>query len=117
MDYIETIIADAIRGYVPPSPKDQPAELVTRYFGLWRRILFGEEALSSAGVLAIVDDPANEEVIANRLSKILETWEREIANVFMRLGLNPDAAEDVANMIVITLKGSALLCRVRKDST
>lgn len=115
LDYIERVIVDALRAYEPKQDTDQPAEFVVRYFALWHRILFSEEPLSAGGVLGIVDDPTRETVPANRVSQILETWERELQDTLVGLGVDRGPAQEIAGLMVVTIEGAALWCRVRRD--
>ena len=93
-----------------------PSQLLDALVGYWRRDLQAEGYVGGCPLVAAAADVvAGNERIRGVLNDSFETWQRQLATALMTFGAAEDRASALASLVISSLEGAIVLCRVRRD--
>jgi AcrR family transcriptional regulator len=92
-----------------------PVDGLRAFLALWRDILTSTDFQAGCPVLAVsVEDPPADERTA--AADVFTGWERQLAESLRQHGAAPEAAEQVATLVVAAAEGAVVMCRARRDT-
>jgi AcrR family transcriptional regulator len=82
----------------------------------WRRLLVDHEFALGCPLAATVVDAADNEELLVHVSKLLARWQASVAEVYVKFGDPPAAAEEQAMVLLAALEGALILARARRGT-
>ena len=93
-----------------------PSALLDAIVGYWRRDLQAEGYVGGCPLVAAAADVAAwNERIRGVLNGSFETWQGRLGASFGSFGIPEDRAAALATLVISSLEGAIVLCRVRRD--
>ena len=93
-----------------------PSRLLDGVAGYWRRDLEAEGYVGGCPLVAAATDVvAGNERIRGVLNDSFETWQSHMASALGSFGVPEDRAGALATLVISSLEGAIVLCRVRRD--
>ena len=111
--------AVAVRRVVRETEKleaGSPSQLLDALVAYWRRDLEAEGYVGGCPLVAAAADVvAGNERIRGVLNDSFETWQSHLATALRSLGVPDERAPTLAALVISSLEGAIVLCRVRRD--
>ena len=82
----------------------------------WRRLLVDHDFALGCPLAATVVDAADNEELRVHVSKLLARWQASVAEVYVRFGDPPAAADEQAMVLLAALEGALILARARRST-
>ena len=93
-----------------------PSQLLDSLAGYWRRDLRAEGYVGGCPLVAAAADVvAGNERIRGVLNCSFETWQTHLASALSTFGVPENRASALASLVISSLEGAIVLCRVRHD--
>jgi AcrR family transcriptional regulator len=93
-----------------------PSQLLHALVGYWRRDLEAEGYVGGCPLVAAAADVvAGNDRIRQVLQGSFETWQSQIASALRSFGIPGDRAAALASLVISSLEGAIVLCRVQRD--
>jgi TetR/AcrR family transcriptional regulator, lmrAB and yxaGH operons repressor len=109
-------LADRLHDYVDTA--DSPSAVLRRFASLWRSRLVATDYRSGCPLLAVaVDHPADEPELADLVRTIIGRWTDELRGGLVDQGVPPARAATLAALVLASVEGAVVLCRVEGDPT
>jgi TetR/AcrR family transcriptional repressor of lmrAB and yxaGH operons len=81
----------------------------------WRRVLVDHEFALGCPLAATVVDVAENDVLRVYVSDLLARWQVAVADIYVRFGASPAAADEQATVLLAALEGALILARARRS--
>lgn len=108
-------VADRLHDYVHTA--DSPSAVLRRFASLWRSRLVATDYRSGCPLLAVaVDHPADEPELADLVRTIIGRWTDELRGGLVAQGVPAARAETLAALVLASVEGAVVLCRVEGDA-
>lgn len=104
-------LTDRIRTYADTA--DSPAAILRRFASLWRSRLVATDFRAGCPLVAVaVDHPADETALADLARGIVDAWAEELRRGLVAQGVAPGRAATLAPLVLASVEGAVVLCRV-----
>ena len=81
----------------------------------WRRLLVDHDFALGCPLAATVVDAADNDDLRVHVSELLAQWQASVADVYVKFGDPPAAADEQATVLLAALEGALILARARRS--
>jgi len=92
----------------------KPEKIVEGFLGLWRYLLLTYDFSAGCSALAVTVATNSPELL-ERSESIFETWQKVLADKFVKAGLSQEQASDFATTLVAASEGAVVMARSAKN--
>ncbi|WP_433802201.1 TetR/AcrR family transcriptional regulator [Actinomycetospora sp. CA-084318] len=104
-------VSDLLGGYTADA--DSPSAILRRFASLWRSRLVATDHRAGCPLVAVaVDHPADEPELVDLVRSIVERWTAELRSGLVAQGVPPGRAATLAALVLSSVEGAVVLCRV-----
>ncbi|MCD2190575.1 TetR/AcrR family transcriptional regulator [Actinomycetospora soli] len=105
------LVSDLLAGYTAAA--DSPSAILRRFASLWRTRLVATDHRAGCPLVAVaVDHPADEPELVDLVRTIVERWTGELRGGLVAQGIPPGRAATLAALVLSSIEGAVVLCRV-----
>jgi TetR/AcrR family transcriptional repressor of lmrAB and yxaGH operons len=82
----------------------------------WRRVLVDHDFALGCPLAATVVDAADNDDLRVHVSELLAQWQASVADVYVKFGEPPAAADEQSTVLLAALEGALILARARRST-
>jgi AcrR family transcriptional regulator len=82
----------------------------------WRRLLVDHNFALGCPLAATIVDAADNEHLRGHVSGLLAQWQASVAQVYVKFGDSPAAADERSTVLLAALEGALILARARRST-
>ena len=82
----------------------------------WRRVLVEHEFALGCPLAATVVDAAENDALRAHVSELLARWQGAVADVYIKFGASPAAADEHATVLLCAVEGALIVARAHRST-
>lgn len=107
---------ESITALVEGASGDGAVEALRRFSAFWIAVLRGSDFAAGCPVVSVaVGGSSDEEHLRPVIAHTMRRWREVLAAGMVADGLDPGAAESLATMVIASIEGAIILCRVERS--
>jgi len=108
------LASDHAKAAMEPVRGRPAADVVARFFGMWRQLLNATELRAGCAVLAVTVDAVDAQMLTHA-GQVFREWRQHLESLLTDGGLEPAAARRLAATAIAASEGAVALARAEQD--